>query len=101
MIRISLGLSTIAIALSGCVSEPAPTPTATPAYVGDWNCEGAVIEVRENRFGSDAIRVRKTDDRNFTAIFNDGNTLGFGVVTATGMTLVPGDGKPQVTCTRG
>jgi hypothetical protein len=100
MTRILLALP-LALTLAACVSQG---PSEPYAFVGSWDCGGKTLTFSNSTY-NDGIRTYPVqavakEGMNYTLFFANGQRMGLGLVTATGMTRVSGTSGNQQSCRR-
>jgi len=93
---------TTALALSACVADEGPAESYP--FVGRWDCGVAVLTFTNTTYNNGTttypIRLVSRDGRNYTLRFGEGQIIGLGAVTETGLTWISGSTGSQHNCRR-
>jgi hypothetical protein len=91
----------VALSLAGCVNQG---PSEPYAFVGSWDCGGKTLTFTNTSYNDGTrtypVQAVSKNGTNYTLFFANGQRMGLGLVTATGLTWVSGTSGNQLSCRR-
>jgi hypothetical protein len=101
MIARALLSSSFALTLAACVNDG---PSEPYAFVGSWECGDTVLSFTNTSYNDGTktypIKAVSKNGQNYTLFFANGQRIGLGLVTATGLTRISGSTGGQLNCRR-